>query len=215
MTPPFSTEQFFGVFAAYNEAVWPTQVLLVGLAVATIALSFLRPPWHGKTIAGALAGLWIWMGVAYHWAFFAEINPAARMFGTLFVLEGALIAWIGIRRGGLAVRPTHDVFGWTGGALILYALAVYPVLGIAMGHTYPAQPTFGLPCPTTIFTFGMLLWARPRVPWSLLVIPVAWAVVGSTAVRYFGVLEDAMLPVAALVTTALVVWKNRTRAETG
>lgn len=47
-----------------------------------------------------------------------------------------------------------------------------PSLGVAIGHTYPAQPTFGLPCPTTIFTFGLLLWVRPPVPWSLLVIPV-------------------------------------------
>jgi len=39
---PFTTEQFFAVFAAYNQAIWPLQVAaaLVGL-VATAVL--LRP----------------------------------------------------------------------------------------------------------------------------------------------------------------------------
>ena len=30
-----------------------------------------------------------------------------------------------------------------------------------------AMPTFGLPCPTTIFTFAVLLWTRPRQPVDL------------------------------------------------
>jgi hypothetical protein len=209
MTPPFSAEQFFAVFVAYHEAVWPAQVLLAGLALATVVLSFVRPSWHGQAIAGILAGLWIWMGIAYHWLFFAEVNPAARMFGALFVLEGALLAWIGLRGEGLTFRPTADLFGWVGGALVLYALVVYPLLGITMGHIYPAQPTFGLPCPTTIFTFGVLLWGRPRVPAGILVIPALWTIVGASAVLHFGVLEDAMLPVAGIVATALILWKNR------
>lgn len=209
MTPPFSAEQFFGVFVAYNEAVWPAQVLLVGLAAAVIVLAFRRPSWHGAAIGGALGALWAWMGVAYHWAFFTEINPAARVFGALFVLEGGLLAWAGLRTGGLSFRPGADLFGWVGGFFVVYALLVYPLLGIAWGHTYPAQPTFGLPCPTTIFTLGVLLWARPKVPWVLLVIPAVWAVVGSSAVRYFGVFEDAMLPVAAILGTVLVLVRNR------
>lgn len=208
MTPPFSAEQFFDVFVAYNEAVWPAQVLLVGLAVVATVLAFQRFSWQGKAIAGLLALLWIWMGVAYHWAFFAEINPAAQVFGGLFVLEGLLFGWAGLQSEALSFRPAPDVSGWAGSGLIVYALAVYPLLGVALGHTYPAQPTFGLPCPTTIFTFGVLLWARPKVPWVLLAIPVAWAVVGSTAVRYFGVIEDTMLPISAIVTTALVLWRN-------
>jgi hypothetical protein len=209
MTPPFSAEQFFAVFVAYNEAVWPAQILLVALALAAVVLAVRRPPWHDKVISGLLAFYWTWMGVAYHWAFFADINPAARIFAGLFVLEGALLAWAGLRGKGLSFQPTADAFGWVGGGLVLYAVLVYPALGVAFGHTYPAQPTFGLPCPTTIFTFGMLLWARPSVPWAVLVIPAIWAVVGSSAVRYFGVLEDAMLPVAAIVGTGLVLWRNR------
>jgi len=214
MRPPFSAEDFFGVFVAYNEAVWPAQVVLAALGGAAVVLAIVRPDWHGKAIGYILGGLWMWMGVVYHWVFFLEINPAARLFGALFVLEGALLAWAGLRVEGLSFRPAWDTFGWVGGVLIVYALIAYPLIAIAMGHTYPAQPTFGLPCPTTILTLGILLWARPRIPWPVLVVPILWAIVGATAVRYFGVVEDAMLPIAGILAGSLILWKNRSARET-
>jgi len=207
--PPFSAEQFFAVFAAYNVAIWPLQVAfeVAALALAVAAIVRWRPA--GTVIPSVLAFFWIWMGVAYHWIRFSEINPAARLFAVAFVVEGALLARWGLRRPSPGFEPGHDAFGVAGGALIVYALAVYPVLGVLLGHAYPAQPTFGLPCPTTIFTMGLLLWAKPRVPWWLLVVPALWSVVGMSAVRYLGVVEDTMLPIAAWVGGAMILFRNR------
>jgi hypothetical protein len=36
--------------------------------------------------------------------------------------------------------------------------------------------------------------------------------VGASAVRYFGVIEDAMLPIAGILTGSLILWKNRSAA---
>lgn len=209
MDPPFSSEQFFEVFAAYNTGVWPVQVLLAGLALAGVALAFRTESWAGKVIAGILAVLWAWMGIVYHWTYFFEINPAARIFGGMFVLEALILLWAGFRSGGLEFRPRRDIHGLTGAVLIVYALAIYPAIGQALGHRYPSQPTFGLPCPTTIFTVGLLLWARSRVPWLVFVVPVLWSIVGMTAVVHFGVMEDAPLPVAALSAAVLMIVRNR------
>ena len=82
---------------------------------------------------------------------------------------------------------------------VLFALLVYPLLGWAMGHRYPEVPTFGLPCPTTIFTIGTLLFARGAVPRSLLVVPVLWSAVGSSAAFTLGVYQDLGLLVAGVV----------------
>jgi hypothetical protein len=210
MTPPFSAEQFFGVFTAYNQAVWPAQLLLVGLAVGAVGLALRPGPRRGRAVAAILACLWVWMGVAYHWAFFAGINPAARAFGALFVLEGLLLSWAALRwEHAPRFEPGTDPAGVAGAVLVAYALVVYPLLGWSLGHRYPAQPTFGLPCPTTIFTLGVLLWVKPRPPWILLAIPVAWAVIATGATRYFGVWEDAMLPLAALTAVALTLGRPR------
>lgn len=214
MALPFSAEDFFGVFVAYNEAVWPIQIALNVLAIAAVALAFRAGEAAHRAIPSVLGFLWLWTGVVYHWGFFAEINPLAQVFAAGFVLEGALLGWLALRPEPLRFRPRLDRYGVLGSALIVYALALYPVIGYAVGHAYPAQPTFGLPCPTTIFTVGMLLWASPRVPWEVLVIPAAWSLLGLSAVRSFGVLEDAMLPVAGILGGALILLKNRRSRRT-
>ena len=68
-----------------------------------------------------------------------------------------------------------------------------------------------MPCPTTIFTFGVLLWAAPRIPLRLLIIPVSWTLLGISAARSHGVVQDYALPVAAVLVCAAAAWKNRRR----
>lgn len=198
MPLPFSREQFFAVFTAYNDAVAPAQLLLLALGIAATALA-LRPPrgrWSDRTIGLVLAGLWLWMGVVYHWRFFRPVNPAATLFGAAFVVEALLLAWVTVLRPRLSFRAPRSLRGGLALALLVYAFAVYPAIGWALGHRYPATPTFGLPCPTTIVTLGLLLWTVDRPPWTVMVIPWIWAVIGSTAAFQLGVWEDLGLVVA-------------------
>lgn len=84
MTLPFDVAQFFATFARYNEAVWPAQIILTGLAVAAVGLALRRSGvWSDRAVSGILALFWIWMGLVYHVAFFSAINPAATVFGAL------------------------------------------------------------------------------------------------------------------------------------
>jgi len=85
-----------------------------------------------------------------------------------------------------------EVRGWAGKLLVFYSLIGYPALAYALGHRYPPAPIFGLPCPTTIFAVGMLLWAAPPLPRVVLVVPVLWALLGVQAV-VLGVRQDAGL----------------------
>jgi len=206
---PFTIEQFLDVFRRYNEAVWPAQVALHALALAAVALALRPRGWSGRVASAVLAALWLWTGAAYHLAFFRDVNPAATAFGALAVAQGALFAWLGVVRGRLDVRARADLTGLGGAVLIAYALLVYPALGYALGHRYPAAPTFGLPCPTTIFTFGLLAWGVPPVPRVLLVVPVLWAVVGTVGAVELAMPEDLGLPVAAIIGALAVVARGR------
>ena len=206
---PFTVEQFFEVFRQYNEAVWPAQVVAVVDAFIAIGAAVYGGRRGGRLVALVLAVLWLWMGAVYHLQFFRSINPAAILFAAAFVTEAGLLIWIGVVQARLAFEPRRDAAGVLGGILVLYALVVYPEIGSALGHSYPAAPTFGLPCPTTIFTFGLLLWARPRVPYSLVIIPALWAVVGSFAAVQLGVGEDTGLAVSALVALPILLRHSR------
>jgi hypothetical protein len=209
MNPPFSREEFFGVFAAYNAAIWPLQLALVAMTLLVLALAVKDAPWRGRVISLWLAILWGWMAIGYHWRFFTAINPAARIFAAAFLGQALLLLWYGLRSGGLRFAPRDNSFGYGGGFLVVYALFAYPLIGIAAGQSYPALPTFGLPCPTTIFTLGVFLWVVPAIPWALLVIPTLWALVAISAATRFGVTEDLMLPVAALLVLVAAVWQRR------
>jgi hypothetical protein len=211
---PFSADEFFGVFAAYNGAVWPAPLVLTGLATVAALLAFRRGGTSGRWIASFLVVLWCWTGVVYHLGHFRAINPAAAGFGALFLMQALLLFWWGIARGHLTFGANSTARRAAAGIVIAYALLIYPLLGI-LSDPYAAGPTFGTPCPVVIYTFGVLLLASPRRSsrW-LLVIPATWAVVGSAAVFAFGVIQDAGLPLSALIAIGFRAFA-RTRDEQG
>ncbi|MBI3156830.1 MAG: hypothetical protein HYZ20_15690 [Burkholderiales bacterium] len=210
---PFTREQFLGVFAEYNIAVWPVQVVAYALGLAVVA-ALLRPsPIGHRFVAGALAAMWIWTGVAYHGLFFAPINPVALAFGALFVVQGILFFVAGAAGRRLVFGRSVGFATTLGWALVAYAAVLYPLLGQATGHAYPAQPMFGItPCPVTLFTFGVLLLTSAPVPRWLLIIPLAWSLVGGSAAFMLGVPQDWPLLFSGLTIVWLVL-RDRRRAE--
>jgi hypothetical protein len=205
MELPFTTEQFFAVFARYNQSMWPMQVVLNGIAVAIVAFVPSRLESASRQVAKLLAALWAWMAIGYHFQFFSAINPAAWLFGAGFLLGAFAFAWFGVVKDKLVFRPTGGARGIAGAALVVFALVLYPAIGYALGHRYPAAPTFGLPCPTTLFTLGVLLFAVHPVPRWVLVVPLLWAAVGSLAAFQLGVPEDLALLVAGVVTVVAML----------
>ena len=214
MQLPFTIDQFFEIFARYNEAIWPLQWLLVVVGASAVRLSFLKTPAAARAICVILGVLWIWTGTVYHLLFFREINPAATAFGALFIAGGVLFLWVGAYRRRLVIADPGGSKRVIGAVMALYALFIYPALGYLLGHRYPDAPTFGAPCPTTILTFGLLVWATPPIPRVLLIAPLLWALIGTSVVWQFGMLEDLGLPVAAIVTIVTTLRSRRARPLT-
>lgn len=205
MVLPFTVEQFFGVFRAYNEAVWPAQWLLGALALLALYLAARPNRWSSRAVSAILGALWLWLGLAYHFAFFAAVNPLAYAFAAVSVAGGLAFFWFGVARGQLHFQFLPRGSGWLGLALVAFALVAYPAWSVLAGHRYPEFPTFSLPCPTTIFTVGMLAFLGPPYPRAALVAPVLWCLVGSQAAFLLGVPQDLGLLVAAAVGVFLLV----------
>lgn len=198
MQLPFTHDQFLDVFGAYNRALWPAAILTWLLTAAAIVALYRRGPSASRLVATVLAFHWGWAGIAYHVAFFRSINPAADLFGAVFVLQAALLLWRGVAGSQLSFQPSSSSWGRVGGALIAYAL-LYPAIGLALGLAYPRIPSFGVPCPTAILTAGLLLLAPRREARLLSAIPVLWAVVGGSAAVLLNIHADFALVVAGLL----------------
>ncbi|WP_157745432.1 DUF6064 family protein [Thiohalobacter thiocyanaticus] len=198
MELPFSHAGFLEVFAAFNSRFLPLLIFLW----AVTAFVFLRLHSGGSQLSRWVVLLlvvhWGWAGVAYHWLYFAQINPAAPLFGALFLLQAGLLAWYGLFKRQLVFVPAAHGWSAIGWLFILSGLA-YPFITPVAGMEYPLLPVFGIPCPTTLITIGALLMVPREQVRPVAVIPIIWAVIGGSAVFLFRVWPDLMLFAAAIL----------------
>jgi len=213
---PFTIDQFFAVFEQYNQAIWPIHIVAYTLGIAVIFLAIKRTRYSDQAISVILACFWAWMGIVYHLMYFSTINGAALGFGVLFIIQAIVWLLSGVIRPKLSFQLDTNPYALTGIVLIVYAMLVYPILGTLLGHGYPRSPSFGVaPCPTTIFSFGLLLLSSAKVPKSVLVIPLLWSLLGFTASFLLGVGEDIGLVVAGVLSVGLLLWRDRTTVQSG
>ncbi len=205
MAIPFTPEQFHQVFRDYNQAVWPAQWLFVGMALMAVAAAFVPRPRSGIVVSCILGILWAWMALVYHSMFFARINPGAYAFAAFFMIGSSVFFWQGVVRRKLTFQWALGAKSVIGVVLISFALFVYPIWSAQSGHPFPETPTFGLPCPTTIFSIGMLCFAKPPMPRSTLIVPLLWCLVGAQAAFEFGVEPDLALIAAFAVGVGLLL----------
>jgi hypothetical protein len=215
MQLPFTVEEFLSVFERYNRAIGPAPLFAYALAAFALARAARGGRPASRAVFGVLAAFWAMNGAGYHLTFFRSVNPAATAFVALFLAQAALYAAAAARVEPLEFRvratPRHAF------ALVLaaYAAVAYPLLGVALGHGYPRAPLLGVaPCPTTIFTFAILLLAEGTVPVALYAIPFLWSLLGASAATQLGIREDWGLAVAGIAGTALLVVRRlHARAE--
>jgi hypothetical protein len=206
MSMPFTGDQFFEVFAAYNAAIWPVQIIAYALGLIAVAMLWSNWSIGKQLVLTILAIMWLWIGFAYHLKFFAPINPAAKGFAAIFIVQAILLLASSIDRDSLQLEVRRDLRSFLGLAAIFYALFVYELLGYLSGHGLMRGPLFGVaPCPTTIFTVGVLLLARGKPVIWLAIIPVIWSIVGVSAAVLFDVREDIALAVTATILVIVLI----------
>jgi len=210
MQLPFTFDQFLAVFEKYNLAIYPMQIVAYILGISAMVLSCLKLRGSARIINAVLSFFWLWMGAVYHLVYFSPINRAAYVFGVIFIVQGFLFLWYGVAKSRLTFQLEPNAFSVIGAVLIVYALVIYPVIGGVLGHGYPNSPGFGVaPCPTTIFTFGLLLWTTRKIPVPILIIPFLWSLVGFSAALSLGIREDFGLPVAGILGIILIPIHNK------
>jgi hypothetical protein len=204
---PFSRETYFRLFERYNVGVWPAPIM--GLAIGLTALFTARRV-EGRVLRAPflLAGVcWIWVGWVFQIYWYAPLSWPGLYFGVGFVLQGVLLVIL------LGWRP---VAGSPEGAdrglgpalwLLVFALALQPLLGLVSGRPWYGLEVFGsAPDPTVVATLGFLLLVHHPLRWLLSIIPLAWCLVSGATLWVLGVPTWPVMPFAAGLYLGVVGW---------
>ncbi|WP_340115684.1 DUF6064 family protein [Pelagibius sp. 7325] len=207
---PFNAEVLASLYAQYNTAIWPAQVLALAAALIAVWLTLSPQPWSGRALGAILALGWLWCGAAFFLRHMASLDFMAQIYGWAFIAEAVLLLWALVWRGG----TLHAAGGRLGGlALALAAASLFglPLVSGLAGPGFAAAGVVGVaPAPTVLLTLAVLLLMPGRTRWLLLVIPALWAAVAGVTGWVLGVPEYlalAGLSVAAVAGMAAGNWR--------
>jgi phosphohistidine phosphatase SixA len=198
----FSPRTYYRLLELYNLAIWPAHIAALALGGAILWLMHSRVRWAGRAIPAILGVGWSWVAWGYLLERYATINWAASYLAIGFLVQGLLLVIIGIAQG-LSFAPKLDGRAKAGLVAFAFALAIYPLIGPLLGRSWTQTEVFGIaPDPTAIATLGIVLAARGRVRWELLIIPLIWCVISGATLWTMG---SADAPGPVLMATLVLV----------
>lgn len=204
----FIEEEFLSMLANYNETIWPVQILAYIIAVTALLACFVKTRYSDRVIMSSIVLFWLWNGIVFAGIFWPEIYPYAYIFAVMLTIQGLLFIF-GMVRSKFSFRFRLNGYSVIGLVFIVYALLFYQLIGMGIGHEYPGFFAPGLtPCPTAIFTFGILLLTEKRFPNYFLAIPILFALGGILA-AINGIIEDYGLITAGILGTVLLYRRNK------
>ncbi len=212
MNPTSVVEAVRRGFYAYNLVMWPMVIVTYLLGAIALVLAVKKTKYSNRTISGILAFLWLWSGIVSCVMFFAWMFRAGDiwyLFGLILVVGGVLFLSFGVIRSSLSFKFTGDSYNILGAVIVVYSMLIYPIIGSLTERGYPAYPIFGtFPCPVTIFTFGLLLWADRKVPRIVTVMPLVWALMGVYPAFVYQVWADVGLIILGVVGFVTILRRN-------
>jgi len=208
----FSPRTYYRLFELYNAAIWPAQILSISVGIVMLMLLRRPGPRQGRLIAALLVLCWLWVAIAFHFERYATINWTAPYFAAGFAVEAALLLWLGVIHGRLRFGLDANPAGVVGFAIVLFALAVQPLIGPLLGRDWRQVEIFGVaPDPTAVATLGMLLLATGSTAWELLVLPALWCAVAGATLWTMQAPDFWIAPLAAFLVLALAAHGSQLR----
>lgn len=174
-----TTETFWNQMGVYNEATSTIQIAMIVLAMTLTYLVFAKPSNKANNFMKAfLSFVFAWNGIVF-FLIYAK-SPISTFLGTpLFIIVAILFAVdifmkkIEFRFPDLK-RQKFITISWV---LLVF---LYPLIGLALGHSYPKTCMPMAPCPLTAFAIALVTAAIPNVDKKVYVFVAAMGFDGFT-----------------------------------
>jgi len=192
----FSKATYFRLFELQNLALWPFQLLALGIGIALLICLVQGGARSGRTAALLLALAWLHVAWNYFAQRYATINTGAPYFALGFALQAVLLLWLASRKKEPRLVEPAGTLGKLGLAIAVIALLGYPLLAPLGGRPWTGAELFGLaPDPTVALSLSaLLLWRSGPLLW---IVPLLWCAISTATLVELRAGQAWVLPVLA------------------
>ncbi|MDO3722903.1 DUF6064 family protein [Marinobacter sp. chi1] len=206
----FGPEVYLRLYVRLNQEFWPWQLPVVALGLLVPVLLG-RPEASLRRLAWlAIASAWVLSGAGFLLTYYSEINWPAAGFGWAFVVQGVLLAWLGLRSVSQPIFPQGRRF-----QLVWWLTVVLlPWVTVLESGTVQALAVFGLAPGVTVAATNLVPGALSgRLGWLLVPIPLLWLAFSAATFWSLQVYWLLGLPVAGLVLLVIGYWLSPSPAQ--
>ena len=170
---PYTPEIYLRLFVAYNQAIWPLQLIFTAGFVTAFLLSIKKPAIGSRILSALLSAAYIVAGSGFYFNFLFDLFWPAPLLFALCLLQALLLLWKCVILDQLKVDFSKTTASIAGISLMVLAIVYYPLISLLSSQN-PTQIQFaGLaPLPTLILTGGLYLPSIRNLPIALTVIPI-------------------------------------------
>ena len=169
-----TTETFWDQMGAYNETTLPVQIVMMIAAVILTYFIFTKPNVRMNALMKSfLSFAFAWNGIVFFLIFaWSTISAVAS---ALFIIIAILFV-LDIFKKKIEFRLPAARWQRYLTILLILLVFLYPVIGMALGHSYPQTCMPMAPCPLTVFAIALVGAAIPQVDRKAYVLLLPWAI---------------------------------------
>lgn len=140
------------------------------------------------------------LGPSAGWA--QQARPASRAIPSSG--ESLPLVGLGLSHRRFSIARTSILRQRAALGLVVFALGVYPLIGLALGRSWTQAEVIGLaPDPTALATLGILLLTGTRSFWVLAPIPILWCLISDATLWAMASPDFFIAPGLALLAAML------------
>lgn len=198
-----TAEQFWIVISNYNQATWHIQICFIVFIILAVILAMrTRLVFLPKVILSLSC---LYTGVIFFFIFDQSVT-AFLFAGPLFIATGFLFSYDALRHKEIEFKK------FTPGSITMLVMCIlYPAVSFLLGHRYPAQVLYILPCP--LISIGIVIYSRYKTRlFFLQILMIIWAVTGLPKAFIFDVMEDLILFMAGMYGICVMIGDRKREA---
>lgn len=197
----FSPRVYYRLIELHNEAVWPLQLLMVGLGFAILYLLMNRLKTSAWLIPVVLGVIWFCVGWSFLWERYATINWPLIYIAPFFALQAIWLIGIGLLGHSMTIPLRFSPIDILFLALLVFALIGYPLSAPLAGRDWLGAEIFGIAVdPTAVATLAIMALIRGWASGIAMIVPAVWCLI-SSATLWTMEAGDFFVPLLCAVLT--------------